>query len=71
MSKIWVDISHHDHQIIVYRLDNGVIGELRGNGLGIAKEMMMIDNYDCDNGALNSTGNYNEIEIDSRDFVPY
>ena len=59
-----------NNQIIVYRLDNGVIGELRGNGLGTAKEMLG-DNYDCGNGALNRTRIYNEIEINSKDFVPY
>jgi hypothetical protein len=68
MSKVWVDISYHYHQIIVYRLNDGVIGELKGNGLKIAKEM--IKNYGCGNGALN-TRFYNEIEIDSKDFVPY
>ena len=68
MSKVWVDISYHHHQIIVYRLNDGVIGELRGNGLKIAKEM--INNCGCGNGALNP-GFYNEIEIESKDFVPY
>ena len=68
MSKVWVDISYHHRQIIVYRLNDGVIGELRGNGLKFAKEM--INNYGCGNGALNP-GFYNEIEIDSKDFVPY
>ena len=68
MSKVWVDISYHGHQIIVYRLNDGVIGELRGNGLRIAKEM--INNCGCGNGALN-TGFYNEIEIESKDFVSY
>jgi hypothetical protein len=68
MSKVWVDISYYHRQIIVYRLNDGVIGELKGNGLKIAKKI--VKNCDCGNGAPNA-GLYNEIEIESKDFVPF
>ncbi|MDR4511018.1 MAG: hypothetical protein MRJ93_04860 [Nitrososphaeraceae archaeon] len=48
----------------IERLDKRVMGELKGNGLKTAQEI--VNKY----GSMNTTGIYGSIEIDENDFVP-
>jgi hypothetical protein len=47
------------------RLNNRIMGELKGAALRKAKHV--IDKH----GALNMSGIYGSIEIDEKDFIPY
>jgi hypothetical protein len=63
--KIWVDVDvTYDYRIVVYRLDDSVVGILKDGALKKAEQV--IDLYDY--SGLNHSGIYQEIEIDEKDF---
>jgi hypothetical protein len=69
MSKIWVDLdimSDDNYQIVAHRLDNGIMGKLKGSALRRAENVIDIYNYSGTNYPII----YGEIEIDESDFTP-
>ena len=69
MSKIWIELDisvYDDYKVIAHRLDNGIIGVLKGNALKKAARMINIYN----NNGVNYSGIYGELEINEEDFVP-
>jgi hypothetical protein len=69
MSKIWVDLdimSDDNYQIAAHRLDNGIMGKLKGSALRRAENVIDIYKF----SGTNYPSVYGEIEIDEYDFTP-
>jgi hypothetical protein len=55
------------NQIIVYRLDNGSAGMLKGDSLGRARGTIDLYNYNYNSPKY---GVYSEIQVEERDIMP-